>query len=137
MKKYIIKPLSLILSILFILSSFVLTSSAVNTTYPESEHDYQNNVTQEWHYEYNDEATGLFVTFSEKTSFEKPSSTIIAPSKKDIADSLVIGGTVSKKAGDSLTVTAKDYTLSATGKELSGKTLYIPGNSFSLRLKTD
>ena len=137
MKKYIIKPLSLVLSIPFILSSFILTSSAVNTTYPESEHDYQNNVTQEWHYEYDDEATGLYVTFSEKTSFEKPTTTIVAPSKKDIAGSLVIGGTVSKKAGDSLTITAKDYTLTATGKELSGKTLYIPGNSFSLRLKTD
>ena len=136
MKKHIVKPLSIALSILLIISTLILPTYAT-TPYPESDHDYQNNVTREWHYEYNDEATGLFVTFSEKTSFEKPTTTIIAPSKKDGIGSLVIGGTVNKKAGDTLTVAAKDYTLTATGTELSGKTLYIPDNSFKLVLKTD
>ena len=130
------KSITLIVSILFIISTLILPTFAT-TPYPESEHDYQNNITQEWHYEYDGEASGLFVTFSEKTSFEKPTTAIITPSKKEGIGSLVIGGSINKKAGDSLTVTAKDYALTATGKELSGKTLYIPDSGFSLVMKTD
>ncbi len=110
---------------------------AVNYDYPESEHDYQNNLNQEWKYEYGQVVDGLFVTFSEKTSFEKPTmkyqAIISGPNGE------VIGGGIMQKTkdGDKLTVTAGDYTYRATGKELAGKTLYIPANSFDLCLESD
>lgn len=129
-----------VLSIVLILSLvFAVGTPAVaaNDNYPESEHNYQNNLKQQWHYDYGEDAEGLFVTFSDKTSLEKPTKkyqTIISGPNGE-----VIGGGIMKetKAGDKLTVTAGDYTHKATGKELAGKTLYIPGNSFDITLESD
>lgn len=136
MKNAISKCISLVLTVLIAVGC--LFSAAATADYPESEHDYQNNLIQEWHYEYHKNAEGLFVTFSDSTSFEKPSykyQTIISK-----PDGTVIGGgdMKEKKDGDKLVVTAKDdYSFKATGKELAGKTLYIPGNSFDICLETD
>ena len=109
----------------------------VNDVYPESEHNYQNNLSQTWHYDYGEDADALFVSFSEKTSFEKPTLST-RPGIKD-SKAIIIGG-IDKitKTGDKLIVTAKDgYSRTATGTELAGKTLYIPGNEFDIKLVTD
>ena len=132
MKKAI--ALILMLSMVFCVGT---PAVAANEAYPESEHNYQNNLNQEWHYDYGEDTEGIYVTFSDKTSFEKPTmkyqAIISGPNGE------VIGGGVMKemKAGDKLIVTAGEYIYKATGKELAGKTLYIPGNSFDLRLESD
>ena len=124
-----------VMVIIVVMGCFAVT--AANDAYPESEHDYQNNLNQEWSYSYGEDAEGLFVTFSDKTSFEKPTlkyqAIISGPNGE------VIGGGIMKetKKGDKLTITANDYVYSATGKEFAGKTLYIPGDSFTLNLVTD
>ena len=136
MKNTIKKAFSLLL-IVSLIFAMGTAAAAVNESYPESEHNYQDNLKQKWHYDYGEDAEALFVTFSEKTSFEKPimkyQAIISGPNGE------VIGGGVMKKTkdGDKLTVTAKDYSFSATGKELAGKTLYIPGNSFDISLVSD
>ena len=137
MKTAINKCLSCILAISIIISTGCLAGGAVPASYPESEHNYQNNVNQEWTYNYGKEAEGMFVTFSEKTSFEKPTlkyQPIISGPNGE-----VIGGGVMKqtKDGDKLTVKGDNYSLSATGKELAGKTIYVPGNSFVICLESD
>ena len=137
MKNMINKVLSLVL-VFCVIFSVGTTAAAVNDVYPESEHDYQNNLKEQWHYEYPTQVEGLYVTFSEKTSLENHSfkDTIIISKP----NGEVIGGGIPQKIknGDKLTISAKDgYSRSATGKELSGKTLYIPGNSFDILLETD
>lgn len=137
MKRNLRKFVSLFLSILLISGSCILGLTAAAYGYPESEHNYENDVSKEWTYVYEGEAEGLFITFSEQTSFEK-NVMVYVPIISGPNGEVIGGGIMEeKKSGDSLTVTAKDYTLKATGKELSGKTIYVPGNSFSLYLKTD
>lgn len=132
MKKAI--ALILMLSMVFCVGT---PAVAANEAYPESEHNYQNNLNQEWHYDYGKDVEGIYVTFSEKTSLEKPTmkyqAIISGPNGE------VIGGGVMKetKSGDKLIITADDYSYAATGKELAGKTLYIPSDSFDICLKTD
>ncbi|MBO7319592.1 MAG: hypothetical protein J6V06_06200, partial [Clostridia bacterium] len=124
----------LVISLIFALGT---PAAAANDIYPESEHNYQNNLNKQWHYDYGKDAEGLFVTFSQKTSLEKPTMkyqpTISGPNGE------VISGGIMKetKAGDKLTITAGDYIHTATGKELAGKTLYIPDNSFDIKLVSD
>lgn len=135
MKNTVKKAFALLLIICLVLSTGGICAVA-ESVYPESEHDYQNDIKQEWHYEYETATEGLYVTFSDKTSFEKPT---LKP-QIIISGSLgVIGGTAMKetKKGDKLIITADGYTYSVTGKELAGKTIYIPGNSFGLCLETD
>ena len=137
MKTDILKITSLILAFSFVIGIGAFSVGATADSYPESEHNYQNNMKQVWHYDYGENAHGLYVTFSDKTSFEKPTlkyqAIISGPNGE------VIGGGIMKKTkdGDKLTVTAVGYTFSATGKELAGKTLYIAGSSFDLCLETD
>ena len=123
--------------IISIILTFGTTAAAANDIYPESEHNYQNSLNQQWHYDYGEPAEGLFITFSDKTSLEKPTKkyqTIISGPNGE-----VIGGGIMKetKAGDKLIVTADGYSHTATGKDLAGKTLYIPGNSFDIKLVSD
>ena len=119
--------LILMLAVVFCVGTPV---AAVNEAYPESEHNYQNNLKQEWHYDYGEEVDGIYVTFSDKTSFEKANSSIVPVKPKGNIDIY--------KKGDYLYVYGKDgLILKATGKELAGKTLYIQGSSFDLCLETD
>ena len=135
MKNMISKALALLLVICLLMSTGLVAVS-VNDVYPESEHDYQNDFTYTWHYDYGEEAEALFVTFSKDTSLEKP--TLSTRPSGGLSNIIIIGGNKVTKDGDKLTVTAKDgYTYNAVGKELAGKTLYIPGNSFDITLTTD
>ena len=137
MKTAINKCLSCILAISIIISIGCFAVGAVPASYPESQHNYQNNVNQEWSYDYGEEAEGLFVTFSEKTSFEKPTfkyQPIISGPNGEV----ISGGVMKQtKDGDKLTVKGDNYSLSATGKELAGKTIYVPGNRFVICLESD
>ena len=116
--------------VIFVIFGIGTSAVAVNYDYPESEHDYQNNLNQEWKYEYGQEVDGLFVTFSENTSFEKSDATIVPVKPKGVFDSY--------KKGDYLYIYGKDgLVLKATGKTLASKTVFIPGDWFTLRLETD
>ena len=122
--------------VLCVVFSLGTTAVAVNYSYPESEHNYQNDFSYTWHYDYGEDAEALFVTFSEKTKLEMP--VLSTRPNNSTSNIIIIGGNKVTKDGDKLTVTAKDdYSFSATGKELAGKTLYIPGNSFDISLETD
>jgi hypothetical protein len=126
--------LMLMLSMIFCVGT---PAVAVNDSYPESEHNYQNNIEQKWHYDYGENVKGIYVTFSDKTSVEKPTEEYHEFPK--LPNGLVIGGGYMKeiKSGDKIIVTADDYSYTATGKALAGKTLYIPDISFDICLKTD
>ena len=137
MKTLMTKCLSWILAVTMIFGTVGFVAVASDETFPESEHDYQNNLTQEWYYEYNQIADGLFVTFSDKTSFEKPTLKPQIIVSGSLGEIIGAGSMKETKKGDKLTITADGYNKSATGKELAGKTLYIPGNSFTLKLETD
>ncbi len=78
----------------------------------ESEHPYDNDSTETWTYIHPEEADGLKVTFSKRTSFEKDY--------------------------DKLRITdANGETSQYTGRELSGATLTLPGNRFTLQIDSD
>ena len=137
MKTAILKCMVCIFTLIIMIAIGCFGAGATAEVYPESEHSYQNDLNQLWHYDYGKNAEGIFVTFSDKTSLEKPTmkyqAIISGPNGE------VIGGGVMKetKSGDKLIITADNYTYSATGKELAGKTLYIPDDSFDICLKTD
>lgn len=78
----------------------------------ESDHPYANNEEKTWAYTHPQEAEALRVVFSRNTRFES--------------------------GYDSLTVIASDGTeIRYSGTQLTGKEIFLPGNTFSLRLKTD
>lgn len=99
--------------------------------YPESEHDYQNDLYHEWIYTHPTEAEGLFVTFSEETSLNEEYH------YEDTED----GGQrvyYDEMYFESVTHYDPWYNYeSYRGDELSGKTVYIPGNKFRITLSTD
>ncbi len=78
----------------------------------ESDHPYESNSNETWTYTHPEAAEALEVTFSAKTELE------------DECDYLYI----SDANGDE-----KKY----TGSELSGRTIAVMGNSFTIRLKSD
>jgi len=78
----------------------------------ESEHPYPNSADQYWEYAYPEEAFALAVTFSSITQFEDD--------------------------WDFLTITAADGSENRyTGEALAGKTVAVPGDSFTLHLTSD
>jgi len=82
-------------------------------TYPESDHDYLNNENKDYTIFGYEGADKLYLTFSSSTYFE------------DGCDYLFIYDG------------SGDYIGRYTGNSLAGKTITIPGDSFSLRLETD
>ncbi|MDO4379403.1 MAG: hypothetical protein Q4D20_00860 [Clostridia bacterium] len=134
---------ALFLVALLFLSVFSVGTFAENeNAYPESEHYYKDNYYNEWTYIYPKKADFLFVTFSEKTKTERGG---------DFDDCLYFDGesvTVEDvmdkwnehlKIGDYISVFTSDGELFGVyqGDELSGETLCIPGNSFTITLTTD
>lgn len=128
MRKATFKTTSFVLSILIVLSSCILGSFATENPYPESEHNYADNFSFEWYYEYPQQVDGLYVTFSEDTSFEEESW-----------HEVVNGDECGReyKNGDSIQISNDNYYKNASGKDLAGKTLYIEGNSFYIQMQTD
>lgn len=111
---------------------------------PESEHDYANNLEQRWEYTYPGEAKGLFVTFSADTWVEEYSGWIRID---DIVENgaVTVGGMEKNiifptlKTGDVIVIYGENeqYVGSYRGGALAGKTIFVPGRSFSVVLITD
>ena len=125
-------------------TSLLLTAlflpGAAAAAYPESEHDYPNNCDETQVYQHPVEADGLFVTFSAET--------YVVPgygyrfltgeyTEEEMTEFLETGKAGPK--GDSISIyTEEGEPVGAfTGDQLAGKTLYIPGDSFSIRLESD
>ncbi len=92
--------------------SEVASATTWLVTLPESDHPYANNTDRIWEYVHYEPAEALKVTFSSDTEFE------------DRYDTLTV---------IDFNGTEEVY----TGTELAGAELILPGNSFSLHLKTD
>lgn len=137
-KAVIKKSLSLLLIASFVMGMCILSGAVTESVYPESEHNYQDNFKGEWYYEYPENADGIYVTFSQETSFEKPETISSQLKPSENGRIIIFDKFDEKKKGDYLYISGSDgFSLSATGKELSGKTVYIPGKWFSLCLETD
>ena len=105
------RTITLILTLIAILA-LMLCSSALAENYPESKHPYPSAKEETWTYVHPDPAVGLWVTFSEETQFEQDC--------------------------DYLTIIDYDgLHTDYTGTSLSGRRLFLPGNSFSLCLRSD
>jgi len=83
---------------------------APTIAYPESAHPYPNKKVQSWSFDWTGDCEALAVTFSEKTSFS------VRDASLQIIDS-------------------SGHATSYTGKELSSKTVLLPGKSFQLKLR--
>ena len=143
--KHCHKALSLLLcaALLFSLCGVCALAEA---PLPESDHDYANNLEQRWDYTYPGEARGLFVTFSEDTWVEEVSGWIIIDGLVDEkAGGVTVGGLAknifppSFKTGDVIVIRGENdqYVGSYRGRALAGKTVFVPGRSFSVTLITD
>lgn len=141
--KHLTKTLSLLLCAALLFSCCGLFAGAEDAL-PESEHDYANNLEQRWDYTYPGEAKGLFVTFSEDTWVEEYQGWIKID---DIVDNgAVTVGSMGKniivpsfRTGDVIVIYGENdkYIGSYRGNALAGKTIFIPGRSFSITLITD
>ena len=90
----------------------VCAGAAAEADWPESEHPYADNTDQTWTYQHSEAADWLRVTFSEETQTETNYDTITI-------------------------IDADGHETEYTGTDLSGKTLYLAGDSFSIHLETD
>ncbi len=118
-----------------LISSLVFTAYAkeydyfyiADSVYPESSHDYENNIFYTWDYTYSGEADGLFVTFSEDTYIDEG---------EHWADD-EYGGYYDR---DYLIVQLNSegsHVEYFFGDDAAGKTLYIPSNNFQITLTSD
>ena len=133
---------------LFLCALLLLPAVSVNPAfaegqdvYPESEHYYSNNYYNEWTYTYPKEAEGLFVTFSKKTKTEAADSfsNVTFENEGEISFEDVVTQWADKKIGDYISIFDKDNSLIGVyqGNDLSGTTIYVPGNTFKITLTTD
>ncbi|MBQ3007865.1 MAG: hypothetical protein IJD78_09940 [Clostridia bacterium] len=97
--------------------------------YPESEHDYPHDFYHRWIYTHPTEAEGLFVTFSEETSLDEE--------YRYLEENGIQYVTYDEIYFFSRVYNPWDDFVSYRGNELSGKTVYIPGNQFELTMNTD
>lgn len=98
--------------------------------YPESEHDYPHDFHHRWIYTHPTEAEGLFVTFSEETSLDEEYHYVEEDGYQYIYYDEIFFYSVTR-------FDEWDDFVSYHGNELSGKTVYIPGNSFKIVMNTD
>ncbi len=106
---------------------YIYTSGEV---YPESEHNYQNDIFCTWEYTYSMAADGLFVTFSEETSLNEVQHNI----ETEYGEAVTCDNLYVSYPYENSWKYISDF---FRGKELSGKTLYIPVNRFRITLSTD
>ena len=123
MKKIIIS-LVMILTLMFNIVS--VNAAAMQNEYPESKHNYGNDLYEEWFYSYDGEADCLFVTFSQDTYF--------GPGGKDYFDR-----EASTYSCDYIVISsdADDFAKTYFADELAGQTILVPGSEFWITLSTD
>ncbi|MCR5484906.1 MAG: hypothetical protein K6F09_04870 [Clostridiales bacterium] len=120
------KVFSLALCLVILFSSFVFASAengSAENGLPESEHNYADGISQSWSCAVENAPYGVFVSFSEETSFEP----ISIDKDGDI------------KNGDDLYFLTEtdDLIFWSSGDGLAGVELYIPYSSFKMSLVTD
>ncbi len=99
--------------------------------YPESEHNYQDDMFCTWEYNYSSEAEGLFVTFSEESSLNDEVHYVQTEyGELPYYDYIY----VSYLDGDGNWIYP---TGNFRGKDLAGKTLYLPSTTFRVSLTSD
>ena len=135
------KTISVILSILLTFSFFSFSVFAEDVL-PESEHNYQDNFYGEWFYQGDNDAKGLLITFSYDTHVEFSFTTeIIFPAFKDgeITVGDIVNSSYWDKRGDFIGIYDGYGELVGTydGYALSGKTVFVGGNNFTIALSTD
>ncbi|MBR2526989.1 MAG: leucine-rich repeat protein [Blautia sp.] len=86
--------------------------TAAESDWPQSDHPYANDTDQTWSYQHPDAADWLRIQFSPETETEQPYDRITIIDTQGIAS---------------------EY----QGNELAGKTLYLPGNRFTIQLTSD
>ena len=134
--------ISALLSVLML--SLVMIMPVNAAALPESEHNYKNESYETWHYSHPNNVDGLYITFSDKTSFHDGGyfcnnhpNGCPDPYGEYHDDSCDM---VSKEfAGvDILAIYGDDYyELAFTGNELKGRTIYVPYSSFDLCFVSD
>lgn len=131
------KLLCVFLAALLLALTFIPFAFAVDP-YPESAHDYENNTHETWTYTHPTNVAGLYITFSYDTEFDAGELWFL---DENFTESQLLeyaeNGFV--QTGDFLSIFDENGTMigTYTGKWLSGEKLYIPGNSFTLKLDTD
>ena len=140
--KKIRQLLSAVLAAALLLTALTLPGSAADA-YPESEHNYKNNADETWEYVYPGQPEQLFVTFSTQTAFAGKWTGYNYLDDADVTEEAL-----QRFAEDGYIYTYEDDRLyvydntgalygSYTGRELSGVTLCLPGDRFSLELISD
>jgi len=139
--------ISALLSVLMLSLMMIMPVNA-GTDLPESKHDYENNSYEHWHYEYEGNAKGLYVTFSGKTSFSEggyfcdahPDGCIYDDMMDEYYEDPCDEESKFHTISDMLYITYgndDNGILGFIGKELSGRTIYIPCTSFDIILYSD
>ena len=133
------KTFSVILAAALLFSVLLFPGTAVSV-YPESEHDYINNCDETWTYQHPDAADGLFVTFSEDTYVVPGHGYRFLTgeyTEEEMTSFLENGAELPRGDFISVYTEARELYGTFTGDQLAGKTLYIAGSSFSIRLESD
>ena len=131
------KLLCVFLAALMLALSFVPFAFAAGS-YPESAHDYENNTHETWTYTHTDNVAGLYVTFSSNTVFDAGELWFLDENfTESQLQEYAENGFV--QTGDYLSIYDGNGSLYGrfTGRWLSGKRIYLPGNSFTLVLDSD
>lgn len=129
--------------------SCLVFPGAAKTAYPQSAHPYANDADETWEYSVNG-AKGLYITFSDKCSFEE-SALLFYGKNGELLDLTLeealempenelvkLVYDIGIKDGDIFAVSdGEEYIGVYTGDELAGKTVYVPGEKAEFELITD
>ncbi|MBQ6019154.1 MAG: hypothetical protein IJL26_03145 [Clostridia bacterium] len=131
-----------LLSVLLALAlSIPALPAAAAAGYPESAHDYENDCDLTLEYIHPKPAEGLFVTFSADTYAEPGMMGYMLPGEftQEELEAFLETGESAGKEGDRITLYDCGGELYGwyTGSQLAGKTLYLPGDRFTIRLQSD
>lgn len=132
------KILACVLAVIIALSAMFMTVCATTydyvyvsgDTYPESEHNYQDDMFCTWEYTYSGEAEGIFVTFSEETSLNGENHVVETEHGNAVYYDYIY---LSYQRDETWEYLYNDY----RGKDLAGRTVYFPSNTIRITLSTD
>ena len=125
------KTVALILSFAIIFSVAFCVANATTydyfycsgEVYPESPHDYPTDIFYTWEYSWPSETDGLFITFSEETNLDTESHEVENEWGTSYTNDYIYVSYLDEN-GDWIYISSF-----FTGKELSGKTFFVPSSS--------
>ncbi len=135
------KLISVITAAVLLISCFTFAVCA-DEVLPESEHNYGDDFYGEWFYQADEDAKGLFITFSYDTCLEFGfTSDVVFPAVNDgqITVGDVVNSSYWSKRGDFIGIYDGYGELVDiySGYSLAGKTVFVGGNNFTIVLSTD